>query len=544
MYRFSDVWYPVSDISESKTYAILRGSKDTLYTPSVSNSASTSSIQYSLPIPSPQTIIDRRMYQQWFVQLDFDQDLQLGTNDAFRQFPISSVCTNIQANINNQGVSVDLSDIVHPLMKYRNAWSDELSKTLTTTPSMPDAYQNYSDWNLYGDGRNPLSDFGVASPIEPRGGFPITVVTARQIRAVITEPLLLLPPFISGNLDMESAGLCGISSLTINVTMSNGLSRMWSSCNTNSLSTVTVSFYQNPQLLFRAIAPLETQVIPKAISYPYSEYARYTTSVGSVAANATTTVNTNNIQLSNMPNSIYLYARRSNATSTFLTSDSFALIQSLSVTLGTSNGKLASATTQDLFQICVNNGFNQGWSSWSFYNGSVLKLKPAFDLPIDSTTAPGSLGTYNLQFTNVVIQNQNQSSSVNFDLFVVTESEGVLSVVNGVVSKIVGPITAKDVLASHQKSMGYAATKHALGGNFLSDLWSGVKEVGKQVGKVALPVASQLALPLAKKALGLGKKKKGRRGGAAISSQELQAKLLKAQKNTKDLESDGEEDDQ
>jgi hypothetical protein len=287
---------------------------------------------------------------------------------------------------------------------------------------------------------------------------------------------------------------------------------------------------------------LETQIIPRAISWPYSEYVRYITAVGNMAPNGTTTIASSNIQLANMPQSIYIFARRTNSQQTFLTSDAFAYITSVNVTIGYTNGKLASATAQDLYHIAVKNGYNAGWNEYSFYNGSVLCLKPGFDLPLDSSTAPGSTGTYNLQI-NVGLQNVNQSQTINFDLYIVTESEGLFSIVDGVANKQVGPLTVNDVLRAHpQSSVPPSLIKHALhGGNFFGDVWSGIKSVGK----AALPIVSSLALPLARKAIGLGRRRRARRrGGAAISSEELREKLQKGSKKPKEIDDERSGDDE
>lgn len=523
----------VGGIDDKKLYVVVKGQSDVTYYQSTAQSNTTGSIQFSLAIPSPQTIIDRKMYLTYYVDFVFDGDLDLAVKDSLRQFPISTCMTQLSATINSQTVSIDMSDVIQPLMRYK-ANNELLARDYTLAPCARDVYNSYADAVTYGTARSPLSNFGSSGPMgENRGGFELNVLSARNVRAVVTEPLFL-DPFVSASDD--EAGLVGITSMTLNITNSNGLSRMWSSYN-NAITTATVTFYANPVVTYKTVQPLATQHIPKSVNYRYNQIDRYSTAGGALAAGSSTTITTANVQLQTMPHSIYVFARQRNADQTFKSSDSYASITAVNVLFAGKSGLLASCPQANLYQISKKNGYIGGFQEWSLYNGSVLRLKPSWDLALNETLAPGCQGTFNLQL-QVTYKNIN-SASINYDVFVIVEQEGVFSIINGVANKVVGPLSPSDVLNSHPVMKRQHV--EAMGGSFFSDVWSGIKSVASN--PVVRGLVSNVGVPLLKKAVGLGalKKKAKKRGGAAISSSELQNRLNGF--DPKQQESDEEDDE-
>ena len=507
------VYDPQTHVNENKVYSVLRGGKEITFYQINAQSTATSSIQFSLVISNPQTIVSRQWYLTYFVDIVANGgNFQLQSLDALRQWPISSCITSLQCQINNENVSVDLSDVVQPVMRYK-VNNDSIEKDFTLTAAAPDIYQNYSDQSIYGTARSPLSAFGSCTAQENRGGFPYQVLAANHIRAVVTEPLLLCSPLTMA--DKNATGFIGLSSATVNIANSNGLARMWYSANSG-ITGVTVTFYQAPILQYRAVIPLATQPVPRAVTYPYNKVSRFNTQGGALAPGASTTITTQNVQLQVMPNRIYLCARQRNADQTIFSSDSFAYITNVNVSLSGKSGLLSNASPQLLYQMCAKNGYNGGWQQWSNYNGSVLCMSPGLDISVDELNTVGSIGQYNLQiqvtYTNI------GSSTINYDVYMITEDSGVFTIMNGVAHASSGVLTQQDVIQSHPVMQENIYDIH--GGSFLSDLWSGIKRVATH--PITRSIVSTVGPALLKKVVG-GKKK--HRGGALMSSTELKRML-------------------
>src|SRR5438552_13902026 len=112
---------PRTLINQTRSAVVLSGPKEVSFQPNVSTSYSTSSIQHSIVPPQP-SMVDRRLYLHWRVQLAFTGSgsgnlLQIGLNDAFRAFPISQCIETASCQINGQQVSMNLMDSISSLLR-------------------------------------------------------------------------------------------------------------------------------------------------------------------------------------------------------------------------------------------------------------------------------------------------------------------------------------------------------------------------------------------------------------------------------------------
>ncbi len=208
---------PETDIHSNamRSYGILRGPAQTSYKPYTTNSISNSSIQWTTPPPSPMILVDKKQYMQLPVRLVFNcaapnsYNLHRNNYSSPRAFPISNSINTLQVNINNTGVSINMSDVIQALLRY-NVNEVLQGHDWSLTPSYLDQSQEYSQ--LVGSIRSPLANYGDSTEaFSPRGGFPYTIVsnTPSQlvIDMVITEPIFLSPFYFGcGN----HAGFCGI----------------------------------------------------------------------------------------------------------------------------------------------------------------------------------------------------------------------------------------------------------------------------------------------------------------------------------------------
>ena len=486
---------PKLNFYNDKKYVVLKGGSQNTYQRYPANNVSSSSIQWTVNPPNNMTAINRHVLIRYYVNINFTGTsvsgnlLQLGTNDGFRAFPISSNLDTATVQINNGSVVQNISDYIQALLRY----NDNIfirSEQLSSTPSMLDQYQNYSDWTTLGSSRNVLAFYGENSIETTRGSFPITVVsntpTSAQITAVITEPLYL-SPFLYTN--AQEQALIGVNTMTINFNLNSSLgsnlTTAWShSTSGNNLTSATLTFYQAPEVLMNFITPDEVMNVPAVVEYPYFDIIRYPNPPQTLSSNATSIFNSSNIQVDGVPEAIYIFARQSNSDKTITSTDTFGYISNLQITFNNNSQIFASATPQDLYFMSQKNGLTGvSWPAWSQYVGSVIKVNPSVDFPMGADMASGVGGSYNL-LVQATVQNINQSNSLNMVLYVVIVREGVLTVNAGQTIQSINDLTRSDVLNSPiTKDVSYdqALTVASQGGDFRSSIKSAL---GKLVNAI------------------------------------------------------------
>jgi len=457
---------PRVHFQDSNLYLIAKGAQEVSYQRFTSNSStSTSSQAFQCNPPSAQVGIDRRVMVRHYVQWTFtgaDQGsalLELGSNDAPQSYPISRCLDSISMQINQGQVTQNYGDYISAQLRYKNPRDVMQDGLLSLCPSMMDQFQELSDWTTLGSGRNPLAAYGEVDSQASRGAFPVTVVsntnTSAVVRAVITEPLFMSP--FTWDAD-EHMALAGVSSMQLTLNYSD-LSKTWSHSSAGkTISTLSVAFYQAPEILFTYLTPdpaVRQEAIPRSLSYPYFNTTRYPQPGVSLAAAASSQVTFNNIQLQSIPSAIYIFARQQNADLTYTSSDSFLGITQVQLTFNNKQNMLSNATQQDLYHIARKNGCELSWPQWSKYVGSVLKLVPGEDFGLGAGMAPGLVGSFNLLAT-VTFENTG-SQTKTFTPYLCVVQDGVFSVMDGQsISQIAGALTQRDILdAPMRPGVGY-----------------------------------------------------------------------------------------
>lgn len=510
---------PRTVLTNERDYAIMKSGSQTTWKQYTSTSISQSAIQFSCPPPSGSVIVDRKQYFYLPARLTFTGKPLNGTTllqpgrDAPRAFPISGSIDTYNVSINNQSVSVNLADVIHPLMHYN---TDAKLKTheYSLTPSCLDQSQQYSD--LFGTIRNPLGGYGDSNDesVQGRGGFPYVIIAnpvgngTDNVTAIIDiavcEPIFL-SPFYWGH--SNSGGFYNVNTMDFNITFLGGnycANRWWSRDNNGiplTASTITwgslnggpESFKNNqPTMLFQYITPQDTQMLSPnmSITYPYFDIQRYPTDLlSSVGAGVSTVLNSNNLQLSSIPRRLYVYVRQRNSDlfSSPTHTDTYFRIDQISIQFLNKNGLLSSASAQQLYNMSVSNHCNMSWSQFHGSNlskvgvptasnlqisgvGSILCIEFAKDIGLDALDAPGKLLQCMLQIqvncTNI------SSSTITPTLYVVPILEGTFTIERlGQSTTNIGVITSQDILdARHKPGVNYKDAEDVNGGDFLSGL--------------------------------------------------------------------------
>jgi len=467
---------------------------------------------------STQTIVDRYMKIRCYVEITTDADLQLGTNDALRQYPISAITDVITCQINGQAVSDNLGDKVHAMLCYGNR--DELYKSTSMTPNYPDNYQEYSDYTLYGSGKNPLASYGECGmSADPRGGFPVEVIAPNKIRVVITEPIMI-SPFLDGQ-GHQDEGFVNVNRIQISYRWKSDLSKILSHATTgNPITAVDVKFYQAPEILYTQITPDLTQPIPQLQVLPYNKLQEYLKPSNTFASGEVRQLVSDSIKLSQIPTHMYVFARHARETSNYLTSDSFLVLEKLDVLWNNQSGLFSQCGKQELYEISRRNGCNLSYQAFSEYRGSVFCAEFGKDIGLLDTEAPQVQGQWTIQVRPTF---RNASSlGDNWDFYVVFSNGGTFSISENMGRVSLGNLTSQIVLnAKTSDELDYHGYENLQGGKFHMKLKHLINKVSRGVQKGA-KVAKAMGVPYASEVgevAGLARKLTGGRvSGGALAS--------------------------
>lgn len=519
---------PRAIIDNKRVYSILKCGKRTTFKPWTSTSVSTANINFQTPPPSNAILVDRKITFTLPMRLTFTATVAPGFRvfnknyDAPRAFPIHSMLDTIQLNINNAGITQNIGEIIHALLRF-NADRKLFAKDYSETPTCLDCSQSYGD--LIGTVHNPLSMYGDSNfdDVSNRGGFSgfkivenprndllVNQVLVGKIDMICTEQIMLSPLYWGGE---NASAFANVTSMdwVFNFLSSGPANRAWSHYNDPAVSVITASSVQfnnlttfkfdtnQPFLNITYITPDDTTMVnpQMPITYPYFAVDKYVTDTyNSIPYNGTAQLQSNNIQLSSIPRRLYIYARPNNSFyySNPGVTDCYYAIQSISLQFENYTGLFASATQYQLYEMSRKNHCNLSWSEWSGQGmypiggadwdqfshqfsgpGSIICIEFASDIGLDNNEAPGlGQGTYNLQVA-VNIKNVNSSLEWNaapISLYVIPVLEGSFTITNsGSALTQTSVVSVQDVLNAQQNPMySYLDVQEVNGGNFLSGL--------------------------------------------------------------------------
>ena len=471
--------------------------------------------------------------------------LNWGGTTSFGSFPISSNMNTANIQINNTSTSVNLKDVLPQLLRLND--SRYLYKYNSYAPSLPDqAYYSYS--SATGANNNPMASYNTASydvDQVPRGAFPLTgfnvehygltdagvssllgdtlVMSAGDlpaaaggqyfiinITAVITEPIFV-SPFTWSSPEENAQGLLGVNNMAMNFTMDSTLSRLLSNSNALISSVVagdargtptnsTSNFFTKSQILLKFLSTQDTDRLQTKNVVPFMDFPRYITSqtntipaaVGN-AVGTSTIIQSNNIQLNQLPDYFIICARKKMSSQGINDADAFLKINSATFNLNNMSGLLSTAQPQDLWKISMKNGSNQSWAEFggqSWVNatpggdagagenigttGSLLVVSPT-DLSLPSYLAPGSLGNFQLSLS-VSVSNQS-SAAVDSELVVIAVNSGFMVTQMGQSAVYTGVLTREAVLdAKQQKPVSESQYHRLVGGKLLNRVCTAVAD--------------------------------------------------------------------
>jgi len=521
----------IAQITDDLAFAVYQGASSNTFQQFTAVSNSNSNLTFNVQIPSESVVINREVLLNALMTITLtiggtaggfvplgQQAFNYGQTDAFQAFPMSKSFSTTTATINNSNVSTNTQDILDVLLRMNS--SRELLRYSGMTPSFPDSqYSQYSSGYLTNN--NPLASYNNSSyDIDqvPRGAFPLASGSQiyRYVNGVqidnnpvaqignateqwkvvlaidVTEPIFC-SPFIFGEPDFNKSGLAGINTINLVMNIDGSLKRVFSTMaglatnpsaysvsitggNSTGLGTnaSNTTLFTSPQLLMNFLSTQPTQLVPSRVVTPYIDYPRYISSGTSqqpLAIGASATLNSQNIQLNQLPDYFFIVVRPAMSSQTITNSASFLTINSISINLNNVSGILASATQEDLWKMSIANHSTQSWLEFSGLasqnanatglgdvvgtTGSILVLSPALNLSLSNMLSNSSIGQFNFQFSVNVTNNLgidlNGTTNPLPEILVVTANSGMFVTSMGSSSIFTGLLTKQLVLDASEK---------------------------------------------------------------------------------------------
>jgi hypothetical protein len=412
----------IADITSDLTYAVQSGAAQTTFQSFGVTSPSNSSLNFVVQVPSENIVLGRDVLIQSGLTFTMvlsdvpagDYALQCGLTASLQAFPLASLMTTMNAQINNTNVSVNLQDVLPSILRMND--SRELYRYNSTTPSLPDqTYGSYA--NGVGATNNPMgSIFNGSYDLDQngRGSYPVAMTVFHypagaapvdtslvslgptdvwyiQFTTVVSEPLFL-SPFTWCNPEYNAQGLVGINNITLTCNIDTTLKRLVSTsipeatiagifAGRRTLTGVTDSnLFQStgvalggtvlfppsgsaPSLLFKFLSAQDSDGVRSKNVCPYISYPRYITNTvtAPLASGATTTLTSANLQLNQLPDLFIITIRKPMATQNITDAMAQFAIKSISVNLNNQSGLLSSCSMENLWRISQRNGSTQSF---------------------------------------------------------------------------------------------------------------------------------------------------------------------------------------
>jgi len=483
---------------ENNEYLIQKGGSYYGWQQVNANNVSQNSATWTFNSPSVKTFIDRCIYVKHRIAFNIKgvnstpgtNLVNLGVSDSLQFSPLSHrLWETVTATFNSSSISYNCTDIQPALA--RTMYGEKIRRfNKSISPcSIMDNHQNYEDiadpanpyFSMYSLNNNPCGQYGQGRE-DGRGSFAFvsrTKVSDNNDIIVydITEPLPI-SPFIDTDYHYQSAFI-GLISLSVNISFNSAAiygGAMWS--HNDLLGNVLTSIeaeVQSGQLLLNVINPPDTMVLTRGIvTYPYNRFDRYISPIGTILKGETYPGFTSNtVTLPMYPSRFYIYARRPSNTWDWSTTETYALLSNLNITLKSKNGLIASANVQQLYEVCIENGLRLSFSQFTRDVGSVLVIDLNL-LAMDDDSSPGVAEQIQIQ-VKVDVTNLNLKKDLVFQLIVTACNPGIFAIdqSNQTCTTQVGIVSKNDVINSSMSPIvDYHLLREIYGGDLTGKLAS------------------------------------------------------------------------
>lgn len=313
-----------------------------------------------------------------------------------------------------------------------------------------DVNQNYE--NSVGALNNPLSSYAnnesFDSASSKRGAYTLQSITRNGTSAVLVYNVIewVYIPALLGADCAEETGLIRIRSVDLDMNLN--LDPKWTvSHATGGASTITscvVTLSGQPNILCKFIS-VPRELIPTAeLRYPHLRMERFLTQLGgTLAPQAHNIIQSNNIQLPFVPKFVWIFCRDQDSSKTYNSTDTFCNLLNLSVQFNNQSALLSTASTQQLWEMSVNNGLLDSLTAWTGTTttsgfaqvgaiGSIFCASFGRHISLgDPSLSIGSAGQFNFSVQADVKNCSYTTTMTNPSLYIVVAYDQVMKIMDG-----------------------------------------------------------------------------------------------------------------
>lgn len=455
---------PTLDISSRKTVVIRRGASSSTQQRTSATSTSNSQVIFNVQLNnSKSSIISAYNYVEMPITVTITAagltgpntiPVYLQDNFSLRQYPLSSITSVAQVQINNQSSSSNPAQFIHQLSQFQDFINGDDEQALQSiTPIMPDQSPVYAD--AVGSHKSPLNGYyaGGEHYSGPRGQFnslfntsvgtTATWVFTTTIREPIFNPLLSYSP------GRDTEGFPYVNLFNVQLTFISNISRMFSldlvTC--PAITGISVNI-DSATLVQRWLTVPVNMIMPKVALKSFNTLVCNQTALTSFSAGEQRTVQSQSYSMNQIPKKVFVFvanAQTDTATGYSLADFSFS-IQQLTVLFNNKSGLMSNLNTADLYNTCMaEEGNKMDFVQSQAFTGAVLCLDFAKLMGLSESECPGVLGNFNLQIqaqvTNI------SSSAVVPNIWLIYAMDTILSTDENSISNLTqGFLTAQDIL--------------------------------------------------------------------------------------------------
>lgn len=474
-------------------------------------------------------------------------------------FPLNSLITTMQATINNNTVSIQSSELLPFFQKlFSREDLNMYQETTPCMPDNIRSYSDSALFNcsvlsgienmnfndLLPRGAFQLNYFNTVGPAASAttkwNVTPLAVGVATTFYGSITvSENLFLSPFLFSDFAPHKQGIYGINNMSFIMNIGQPTKFLKSSiCNyaasgANQVLSGVELDYQNVNLRLTYITPHPSDLLPARNIVPYMTFNRFSFNIADVLGAGTPSASnpslltptqgvpfsSNVINLNQIPDKFLIGIK---PTQQFYVAiganygDFFIPIKGLSVNFNNNAGLLSSASQKQLWKMSQINGLHQTWTEYygSAMNsrgaptgttavnatpmmGGFLVVSPGSNLQIvEDYLAPGSIGNYQFQISNIQYENWGQEAFQpgDLELIVIPVMSGMMVFERGTSAVYTAVLSKEMVLEASAKKPYYAdEVRRKIGGNFWDDFKTGFSDVMNMAAPVLQAAAPLLA---------------------------------------------------
>jgi hypothetical protein len=521
----------ISGISSEIMMPIKRGPSSSVIQSYKQVSNSSSSCLFNVSVPSENTLVNRNLRINAKLQMTVTFNNAFGaTQTPFyvlpSSFPLNTGLASASVTINNTKLSVQTQDVLAVILKQYQ--QEFLARNVQTSPSYVDKYwgslsdagadeipSSYFSGVKYAEKDSNVSaraDSNISFILYKANGDLATSQTGfivgdgagcyADITISVSEPILGLPTF---EMKDHEAAFMGVNNLELTLQLNDCNHVLYFPANLEALissrsaglkkSNVSTFLNDDARLTvnYLTLHPSDyAKMMPKNV-IPYNEFVNYKTtqSITLTAESSSTAIISNQVQLRQVPDKIYINVTPtySNLPTTASNHLSFP-ISNLSITFNNRANLLSEMDSYDLYTMSRRNGCHQSYQEFRGtirdFNGteylslgSIIVIDPR-DLSLDDYLSSGSIGQFSLQAQATCTNLQSNTvfgikTVIPCQMNIICSYAGVLVTQQGSSASMSGLLTKNLVLETKEagNAMGdYEAAEEVSGGNIGRSLTS------------------------------------------------------------------------